>query len=79
MIAEAVAEFGDEESKIPKGHVLSECLDYVAIGCRATVAGPLAEKSGRMRRKRLLLGRAIAGDLVERLHIHKIANAQSNC
>jgi glucose-6-phosphate 1-dehydrogenase len=81
MIAEAVAEFGDEESQDTKGLAsFLECLDYVAIDAKGDGGwATLAEKVRQdvVQAFYFSVAPSLFGDLAERLHIHKIANARS--
>ncbi|WP_373636657.1 glucose-6-phosphate dehydrogenase [Yoonia sp. BS5-3] len=81
MIAEAVAEFGGEESKDSKGlDAFLERLDYVAIDAKGEGGW---DKLANLVRQDVVqafyfsVGPSLFGDLAERLHIHKIANAKS--
>ncbi|MEO1640266.1 MAG: glucose-6-phosphate dehydrogenase, partial [Pseudomonadota bacterium] len=81
MIAEAVAEFGGEESKNKKGlDAFLECLDYVAIDARGT--GGWAELAKMVRSDVIQafyfsVAPSLFGDLAERLHTNNISTAKS--
>ncbi len=81
MIAEAVAEFGGEESKDKKGlDAFLDQLEYVAIDARGE--GGWSDLAGIVRQDVVQafyfsVAPSLFGDLAERLHTHKIANAQS--
>ncbi|MGJ8588794.1 MAG: glucose-6-phosphate dehydrogenase [Yoonia sp.] len=81
MIAEAVAEFGGEESKDKKGlGAFLDQLEYVAIDARGE--GGWSDLAGIVRQDVVQafyfsVAPSLFGDLAERLHTHKIANAQS--
>lgn len=81
MIAEAVTEFGGEESQDTNGlQAFLECLDYVAIDAKGT--GGWDTLAGLVRQDVVQafyfsVAPSLFGDLAERLHNHKIANAES--
>jgi glucose-6-phosphate 1-dehydrogenase len=81
MVAEAVAEFGGEESKDKKGlDAFLDQLEYVAIDARGE--GGWSDLAGIVRQDVVQafyfsVAPSLFGDLAERLHTHKIANAQS--
>jgi glucose-6-phosphate 1-dehydrogenase len=81
MIAEAIAEFGGEESKDTsslKGFL--DALDYVAIDAKGDGGwSELAEKvrGDVVQAFYFSVAPALFGDLAERLHLHKIATPHS--
>ena len=81
MIADAVAEFGGAEAKDKAGlAAFLECLDYVAIDAKGD--GGWAALAGMVRQDVVQafyfsVAPSLFGDLAERLHTHKIANAES--
>ncbi len=81
MIAEAVAEFGGEESHNKKGlDAFLKQLDYVAIDARGE--GGWAELADLVRQDVVQafyfsVAPSLFGDLAERLHTNKIANSAS--
>lgn len=81
MISDAVAEFGGEEAKDTKGlDAFLERLDYVAIDAKGEGGwSALADlvRQDVVQAFYFSVAPSLFGDLAERLHIHKIANAQS--
>lgn len=81
MISDAVAEFGGEEASDAKGlDAFLKCLDYVAIDAKGE--GGWAELAGMVRQDVVQafyfsVAPSLFGDLAERLHTNKIANATS--
>ena len=81
MISDAVAEFGGEEAKDTKGlEAFLERLDYVAIDARGeggwvTLAGMV--RHDVVQAFYFSVAPSLFGDLAERLHTNKIANANS--
>ena len=81
MIAEAVAEFGGHESNDKNGlDAFLKQLDYVAIDARGE--GGWSDLAGIVRQDVVQafyfsVAPSLFGDLAERLHTNKIANAQS--
>ena len=81
MISDAVAEFGGEEAKDTRGlEAFLERLDYVAIDARgeggwATLAGMV--RHDVVQAFYFSVAPSLFGDLAERLHTNKIANANS--
>ncbi|SFR37993.1 glucose-6-phosphate 1-dehydrogenase [Yoonia tamlensis] len=81
MIAEAVAEFGGDEKNDTKSlDAFVAALDYVAIDAKGD--GGWVELAGLVRSDVVQafyfsVAPSLFGDLAERLHTHKIANAQS--
>ncbi|MEM9786472.1 MAG: glucose-6-phosphate dehydrogenase [Pseudomonadota bacterium] len=81
MIAGAVAEFGGEEKNDSKAlAAFLECLDYVAIDARGEGGWQALSQLVRQNVVQAFyfsVAPSLFGDLAERLHMHKIANAQS--
>ncbi|MEL6838340.1 MAG: glucose-6-phosphate dehydrogenase [Pseudomonadota bacterium] len=81
MIAAAVAEFGGEEKNDSKAlAAFLECLDYVAIDARGEGGWQALSQLVRqdvVQAFYFSVAPSLFGDLAERLHMHKIANAQS--
>ncbi|KJZ20013.1 glucose-6-phosphate dehydrogenase [Loktanella sp. S4079] len=81
MIRDAVAEFGGAEKNDTKGlEAFIEALDYVAIDAKGE--GGWAQLAGLVRQDVVQafyfsVAPSLFGDLAERLHTHKIANAES--
>ena len=81
MIKDAIIEFGGDESKDAKGlEAFLTKLDYVAIDAKGE--GGWAALAGMVRAEVVQafyfsVGPSLFGDLAERLHKHKIANAKS--
>ncbi len=81
MIADAVAEFGGEESKDKKGlQAFLACLDYVAIDAKGE--GGWSELAALVRQDVVQafyfsVAPSLFGDLAERLHSNKIATSDS--
>lgn len=81
MISDAVAEFGGEEAKDTKGlEAFLACLDYVAIDAKGE--GGWSALAGMVRHDVVQafyfsVAPSLFGDLAERLHTNKIANANS--
>ncbi len=81
MISDAVAEFGGEEFRNKKGlKAFLECLEYVAIDAKGEGGW---DKLAQMVRQEVVqafyfsVAPSLFGDLAQRLHTHKIANARS--
>lgn len=81
MIADAVVEFGGEESKNAKGlQAFLQCLDYVAIDAKGEGGwSRLAElvRQDVVQAFYFSVAPSLFGDLAERLHTHNIAKADS--
>ena len=81
MIAEAVLEFGGNESKNTKGlEAFLQQLDYVAIDAKGEGGWPALAKLVRqdvVQAFYFSVAPSLFGDLAERLHTHQIANATS--